>query len=129
MAAPAKATQFLLGSAYSSPASVAHGGTAVNTSALDMRTFFDACLNWWVTYPGSPGTVAVTLQPQVSDDNSHWTNDGNAFLALIPSGGGVVTGTYLPPVSAMYSRMQLVNADTGVDATAVVTAMATETVA
>jgi hypothetical protein len=125
MSAPTKITTAVLGT-YASFSSVAHGGTPVNSTSFDMRTFFDSCFIWKVLNGTSP-TVAVTIQPQVSDDNSHWSNDGGALVVGLTS-ATEFNGTYEPPVSAMYARLQFVNADTSVDATATAYAMATTTV-
>jgi hypothetical protein len=126
MSAPTKTTTAVLGT-HGSFASVAHGGTAVNSTSFDMRTFFGACFAWWVTNGTSP-TVAVTIQPQVSENNTDWANDGGAFVVPLTS-TATFSGTYVAPNDALYARLQFVNADTSVDATATAYAQATTTIA
>jgi len=127
MSAPSKTTTAVLGT-YGSPASVAHGGTPVNSTAFDMRTDFGVCINWGVIFGGTSPTVNTTVQPQVSDDNSHWTNDGGAFVIPLTA-STTTTGTYIAPNDALYTRLQLVNGDSTIDATAWAYAQATTGVA
>jgi hypothetical protein len=125
MSSPTKSTTAVLGT-YGSPATIAHGGTPVNSSAFNLATDFGACFLWQVVVTSAP-TSATTIQPQVSDDGTHWTNDGGAFSAGITA-STTYSGTYQPPDDALYARLQFVNADSSVDVTAVSYAMATTAV-
>jgi hypothetical protein len=127
MSAPTKTATDLLGTA-AGPATVAHGGTPVNSTAFDLRTDFGAVLGWQVSFPASAPTVAPTLQPQVSPDGTHWLSDGGAF-APTPVNSTTVSGTYVAPVDALYVRIVVINADSAADITSWITAMATTGVA
>lgn len=121
-----KSSTAVLGT-YGSPSAIGHGGTPVNTAGFDMRAAFGACFNWWVVIAGSP-TVPTTIQPQVSNDNTNWTNDGGSFVVGVTA-STTYSGTYQPPPDALYSRLQFVNADSSVDVEATAYAMATTGVA
>jgi hypothetical protein len=125
VSSPTKTPTAVLGT-YASPASVAHGGSPVNSTAFNMSADFGVTFLWQVIV-GSAPTVATTVQPQVSDDGTHWTNDGGAFVVGITA-STTYGGTYQPPPDALYSRLQFVNADGSVDVTALAYAMATTAV-
>lgn len=127
MAAPSKTTTAVLGT-YASPATIGHGGTAVNTTTFDMSADFGVCIVWQVIISSSAPTTATTIQPQVSDDGTHWTNDGGP-LVIGTTASTTYSGTYIAPADALKVRLQLVNADSSVDVTGVAYAMATTGVA
>jgi hypothetical protein len=123
--APTKTATFLLGSSYSSPATVAHGGTPVYSSSFNMSTFFKAIIAIWIT-TASVAPTRCLWQPQVSDDGTNWTDDGPQLL-IGDYASTVYSGTYRAPDSALYVRVAFVNLDTTNDVTALAVAMAITT--